>query len=54
MGKESFSRRIRRNLASIGWKLFIWADYRGDEEAYFKALMREEEAFGRIKIIKDN
>jgi hypothetical protein len=35
MGKSNILQKIRSLIAKIGWKLFIWAEYNGNEKEYF-------------------
>jgi hypothetical protein len=35
MNKLNILQIIRNLIGAIGWKLFIWADFNGDENKYF-------------------
>lgn len=38
MGKQTLKQRILEFIGGIGWDLFIWANYDGSENRYFKAI----------------
>jgi hypothetical protein len=38
MGEQSLADRLRLKLGSIGWRIFIYCHWNGDECAYFRAI----------------
>jgi hypothetical protein len=48
MEKETIVERIRRFIASIGWKLFIWGNDFTQEE-YWGRIYRDEKRYRRHK-----
>ncbi len=51
MGTLTWSQKIREFIGNIGWDLFIFAQWKGNEDAYFDSFLACEEAAGRIKQI---
>jgi len=49
MGNPSFQDKVREFIGSIGWKLYIHAVWRGNEDKYFDSFIASEIAAGRIK-----
>ncbi len=48
MGTLTLEQRIREFIGGIGWRIFIWASWHGNEETYFNSYEASEEAAGRL------
>lgn len=43
MGQLTLIERVRRAIGHVAWKVFIWAEWHGDEFAFNEA--RDEEVY---------